>query len=43
LARLELITALPILFERKPDLRLADAPKYGDVYHFHGLTKLLVQ
>ncbi|EKD60545.1 MAG: Cytochrome p450 107b1, partial [uncultured bacterium] len=43
LARLELQTALPILFQRLPNLRLTEAPTYGDVYHFHGLTRLLVQ
>ncbi len=43
LARLELQTALPILFERLPGLRLTEAPEYGDVYHFHGLTRLMVQ
>ncbi|MDR0809386.1 MAG: cytochrome P450, partial [Gemmobacter sp.] len=42
LARLELQTALPILFDRLPQLRLADAPRYGNVYHFHGLTRLMV-
>ena len=42
LARLELQVALPILFERLPALHLADAPRYGDVYHFHGLTGLSV-
>lgn len=42
LARLELQVALPILFERLPKLRLAQAPLYGDVYHFHGLTALPV-
>ena len=43
LARLELQAALPILFQRLPNLRLVEAPVYGDVYHFHGLTKLMVQ
>ncbi|MDK2773713.1 MAG: cytochrome P450 [Tabrizicola sp.] len=43
LARLELQVALPILFRRHPGLRLAEAPRYADVYHFHGLGKLLVQ
>ncbi len=43
LARLELQAALPILFQRLPKLRLVEAPVYGDVYHFHGLTKLMVQ
>lgn len=42
LARLEMRIALPILFERLPDLRLIDTPQYGDVYHFHGLTALNV-
>jgi cytochrome P450 len=42
LARLELRAALPILFERCPELRLAQEPQYGDVYHFHGLRGLLV-
>ena len=43
LARLELQIALPILFRHHPDLRLATAPAYGDVYHFHGLSALHVQ
>lgn len=43
LARLELQAALPILFQRLPKLRLTEAPVYGDVYHFHGLTKLMVR
>lgn len=42
LARLELTTALPILFNRLPRLRLAEPPEYGDVYHFHGLKRLMV-
>ena len=42
LARLELVTALPILFQRLPRLRLAEAPEYGNVYHFHGLKRLMV-
>jgi unspecific monooxygenase len=42
LARLELQIALPILFERLPGLRLAEAPAYADVYHFHGLKALRV-
>ncbi|HEY0214596.1 MAG TPA: cytochrome P450 [Paenirhodobacter sp.] len=40
LARLELLTVLPILFARLPDLQLAGAPKYADLYHFHGLERL---
>jgi cytochrome P450 len=42
LARLELNVALPILFARLPGLRLADAPRYRDSYHFHGLESLRV-
>ena len=42
LARLELQTALPILFERLPGLRLAGRADYADVYHFHGLQQLMV-
>lgn len=42
LARLELITALPILFRRLPGLRLAAPPAYADVFHFHGLGQLMV-
>ena len=42
LARLELQIALPILFNRLPGLRIVQPPAYGDVYHFHGLTKLLL-
>lgn len=42
LARLELRIALDVLFKRCPDLRLTDTPRYGDVYHFHGLQRLMV-
>jgi cytochrome P450 len=42
LARLELQIALPILFQRLPGLHIAAPPAYGDVYHFHGLTRLLL-
>ena len=34
--------ALPILFERLPKLRLTQEPQYNDVYHFHGLSRLMV-
>ncbi|MDX8353302.1 cytochrome P450 [Cognatiyoonia sp. IB215182] len=43
LARLELQIALNALFERCPDLQITATPSYGDVYHFHGLEKLMVQ
>ena len=42
LARLELQFALPILFQRLPHLRLIGTPRYANVYHFHGLEKLMV-
>jgi cytochrome P450 len=42
LARLELQLALPILFARLPGLRIVAPPRYGDTYHFHGLTALRV-
>ncbi|MDP3196422.1 MULTISPECIES: cytochrome P450 [Pseudomonadota] len=42
LARLELQIALPILFQHHPRLALATKPRYGDVYHFHGLRELRV-
>ena len=43
LARLELQASLPILFRRHPTLRLTEPPRYADVYHFHGLNRLMVQ
>ena len=43
LARLELRIALEVLFERCPQLRLDGTPHYGDVYHFHGLERLMVR
>ncbi|MFW2544052.1 cytochrome P450 [Primorskyibacter sp. 2E107] len=42
LARLELQIAMPILFARLPDLRLAEPTRYANLYHFHGLTHLKV-
>ncbi|MEZ5714491.1 MAG: cytochrome P450 [Paracoccaceae bacterium] len=42
LARLELSTALPILFDRLPGLALAAPPEYADSYHFHGLARLML-
>ncbi|MEO1639281.1 MAG: cytochrome P450 [Pseudomonadota bacterium] len=43
LARLELRIALQLLFDRCPNLRIVEPPRYGDVYHFHGLRRLMVQ
>lgn len=43
LARLELRVALPILRARLPGLRLAEAPRYRDAYHFHGLESLCLR
>ena len=42
LARLELKIALETLFARCPNLRIAAEPVYADVYHFHGLERLIV-
>ncbi len=42
LARLELLIALRVLFDRCPGLRLAEDPRYADVFHFHGLERLMV-
>ena len=42
LARLEMSVALPILFNRCPNLALAEPPIYADRYHFHGLERLMV-
>src|SRR5690606_6545323 len=43
LARLELQTALPILFARLPGLSLAEPPRYANLFHFHGLDRLVVR
>jgi len=42
LARLELRIALSALFRRRPNLKLAESPRYRDAYHFHGLESLRV-
>lgn len=42
LARLELQIALPRLFARHPELRLAEVPRFADIFHFHGLESLPV-
>ena len=43
LARLELEIGFRTLFDRCPDLSLAETPRYADIYHFHGLERLLVR
>lgn len=43
LARIELQVAFSELFRRLPRLRLAEEPRYSNVYHFHGLEKLMVR
>lgn len=43
LARLELQIALPILFQRFPNLHMTTPPRYADLYHFHGLENLMVR
>ena len=43
LARIELQVAFAELFRRLPRLRIAEAPRYANVYHFHGLEKLMVE
>jgi unspecific monooxygenase len=40
LARLEMQTALRVLFERLPELRLAAPGRYRDTWHFHALDSL---
>ena len=42
LARMELAIALLALFDRCPKLRILEKPSYADIYHFHGLEKLVV-
>jgi len=42
LARLELQVSLKTLFDRLPSLRLAEAPRFRNTYHFHGLETLVV-
>jgi cytochrome P450 len=43
LARLELQIALPVLFDRCPQLSLTTQPRYANLYHFHGLANLMVR
>ncbi|MEL6817850.1 MAG: cytochrome P450 [Pseudomonadota bacterium] len=42
LACIELQEMLSVLFEEWPDLKLAQEPRYADVYHFHGLERLQI-
>jgi unspecific monooxygenase len=42
LARLEMQTALGVLFERLPNLRLDSPARYRDTWHFHALESLPV-
>lgn len=42
LARIELETSLRALFGRFGELTLAEPPAYRDIFHFHGLDRLLV-
>ncbi len=42
LARMEISQALPILFDRCPNLTLAQPAKYANLYHFHGLERMMV-
>ena len=43
LARLELASALPVLFARLPGLRLVAPPRLRDSYHFYGLEQLWLE
>ena len=43
LARLEMRIALRVLFDRLPKLRMVEMPRYADIYHFHGLERLVVR
>lgn len=43
LARLEMQIALPILFDRCPNLRADGDNRFADRYHFHGLKQLMVR
>jgi cytochrome P450 len=42
LARLELQIALPALFNHLPNMSLAAPPTYAPTYHFHNLTRLMI-
>lgn len=42
LARMEIHLALNALFTRCPDLRMTEPATFADLYHFHGLDRLMV-
>ena len=42
LARMEVHLALDALFTRCPNLRITEPATYADLYHFHGLDRLMV-
>ena len=43
LARLELRIGLTILLRMYPNLRMVEPARYADLYHFHGLERLIVE
>ena len=43
LARMEMQIALPVLFSRCPNLRIVEPPRLADLYHFHGLERLMIE
>jgi unspecific monooxygenase len=43
LARVELQAALKVLFDRLPNLKIAEEPRFRDSWHFHGLERLEVR
>ena len=43
LARVELQASLRTLFDRLPEIAMAETPRYRDSYHFHGLERLALQ
>ncbi len=42
LARLEMQIAIPMLFNKLPNIKLGDKPVYANTWHFHGLETLRV-
>ena len=42
LARIELVTSLRAVFDQLPGIALAEPPRYRDIFHFHGLERVLV-